>query len=105
MIRSPLLSQAGGHAGEADLARFKTEAKTIARLQHPNIVAVYEVGQHQGKPFFSLELCTAGSLDRKLAGARELRTRRAIAHSVSWQWRRWRHQSHNAAPRRRRSGI
>jgi serine/threonine protein kinase len=59
---------AGGHAGETDLARFQTEAQAIARLQHPNIVAVYEVGQHEGKPFFSLEFCAAGSLDRKLAG-------------------------------------
>ena len=59
---------AGGHAGEADLARFRTEGEAIARLQHPNIVAVYEVGTHEGKPFFSLEFCSGGSLDRKLAG-------------------------------------
>jgi serine/threonine-protein kinase len=59
---------AGGHAGEADLARFHTEAEAIARLQHPNIVAVYEVGLHQGKPYLSLEFCAGGSLDRKLAG-------------------------------------
>jgi hypothetical protein len=59
---------AGDHAGEDDLARFRTEAEAIARLQHPNIVAVFEVGQHGGKPFFSLEFCAGGSLDRKLAG-------------------------------------
>ena len=59
---------AGGHAGEADLARFRTEGEAIARLQHPNIVQVYEIGQHDGKPFFSLEFCVGGSLDRKLAG-------------------------------------
>jgi serine/threonine protein kinase len=44
---------AGEHAGADELARFRTEAKAIARLQHPNIVAVYEVGEHGGKPFFS----------------------------------------------------
>jgi hypothetical protein len=59
---------AGGHAGEADLARFQTEAEAIARLQHPNIVQVHEVGEHEGKPFFSLEFCAGGSLERKLAG-------------------------------------
>jgi tetratricopeptide (TPR) repeat protein len=59
---------AGTHAGTAEVARFRTEAEAIARLRHPNIVAVYEVGEHQGKPFFSLEFCEGGGLDRRLAG-------------------------------------
>jgi Protein kinase domain len=59
---------AGGHAGQADLARFHTEAEAIAHLQHPNIIQVHEIGEHDGKPFFSLEFCTGGSLDRKLDG-------------------------------------
>jgi WD40 repeat protein len=59
---------AGGHAGALELARFKTEAEAIARLRHANIVQVYEVGEQDGKPFFSLEFCEGGSLDRKLAG-------------------------------------
>ena len=58
----------GGHAGQADLARFRTEAEAIARLQHPNIVQIFEVGDHDGRPFFALEFCDGGSLDRKLAG-------------------------------------
>ena len=59
---------AGGHAGTAELARFKTEAEAIARLQHASIVQVYEVGECLGRPFLALELCPGGSLDRKLAG-------------------------------------
>jgi tRNA A-37 threonylcarbamoyl transferase component Bud32 len=59
---------AGGHAGAADLARFQTEAEAIARLQHPNIVQVHEVGEHEGKPFLALEFCSGGSLEKKLNG-------------------------------------
>jgi hypothetical protein len=59
---------AGSHAGAADLARFQTEAEAIARLRHPNIVQVYEVGEHEGKPYFSLEFCGGGSLEKKLGG-------------------------------------
>ena len=59
---------AGSHAGAAELVRFQVEAEAIARLQHPNIVQVHEVGEHEGKPFFSLEFCGGGSLAQKLEG-------------------------------------
>src|ERR1700676_240877 len=59
---------AGGLSGSAERERFRTEAEAIARLQHPNIVQVYEVGEHEGMPFFSLEFCPGGSLDGKLDG-------------------------------------
>jgi tetratricopeptide (TPR) repeat protein len=48
-------------------ARFLTEAEAVARLQHPNIVQIYEIGEHDGTPFFSLEFCPGGSLHHKLA--------------------------------------
>src|SRR5262249_31778938 len=51
-----------------ELARFRVEAEAIARLSHPNIVQVYEVGERNGRPFFSMEFCPDGSLDRKLRG-------------------------------------
>ncbi len=59
---------AGGHAAADELGRFRSEAEAIARLQHPNIVSVYEVGEQGGLPFFSLEFCPGGGLDRKLGG-------------------------------------
>jgi serine/threonine-protein kinase len=59
---------AGGHAGEQELARFKTEAEAVARLQHPGIVQIHEVGEADGRPFFSLEYCPGGSLSQKLDG-------------------------------------
>jgi serine/threonine-protein kinase len=59
---------AGGHAGEQDLARFKIEADAIARLQHPHIVQIYDIGEQGGLPYFSLEYCPGGSLASKLDG-------------------------------------
>jgi len=59
---------AGGHASKEQLARFYTEAQAIARLTHPNIVQVYEVGDQDGLPYFSLEFVDGGSLSEKLRG-------------------------------------
>jgi WD40 repeat protein len=59
---------AGGHASHEDLARFLAEAEAVAQLQHPNIVQIFEAGQHQGLPFLSLEFCPGGSLHARLAG-------------------------------------
>ena len=45
----------GEHAGADRMARFRREAETVARLQHPNIVQIYEVGDHTGVPYCALE--------------------------------------------------
>jgi WD40 repeat protein len=61
--------RAGPHAGPGELARFRTEAEAAARLQHPHVVQVFEVGQSGGQPYFSLEYVEGGSLAQKLAGS------------------------------------
>jgi WD40 repeat protein len=64
----------GAHAGAADLARFRAEAEAVARLQHPNIVQIYEVGEWRAAPnspplpFFALEFVDGGSLASRMAG-------------------------------------
>jgi serine/threonine protein kinase len=58
----------GAHAGPTELARFRAEAAVIARLQHPNIVQIYEVGEAAGRPYFVLEFVAGGSLAQHLHG-------------------------------------
>lgn len=58
----------GGHASEHELARFRFEAEAVARLEHPNIVQVYEVGQAGGHPYCALEFVEGGSLADRIDG-------------------------------------
>src|SRR6476646_1065495 len=55
-------------AGEKGLARFRAEADVIARLQHPNIVEIHDVGEVAGRPYFVLEYVTGGNLAQHLNG-------------------------------------
>jgi serine/threonine protein kinase len=58
----------GAHAGPQHLARFQTEAEAVARLQHPNIVQIYDVGEQNGLPYFSLEFVDGSPLDKQIGG-------------------------------------
>lgn len=59
----------GGHAGEIELARFQTEAESVARLKHHHFVQIYEVGSDDGLPFLALEYCPGGSLEDRIEAA------------------------------------
>ncbi len=58
----------GAHASPEQLARFSVESQAVAQLQHPGIVQIHEVGEHEGLPYFSLEFVAGGSLAKKLGG-------------------------------------
>jgi len=50
------------------LLRFQTEAGVMARIQHPNIVQIHDVGEQDGMPYIAFEFVQGGSLDRLLSG-------------------------------------
>jgi hypothetical protein len=61
MIRS------AAHASATEVTRFLAEARAEARLDHPNIVPVYDIGECDGLPFFAMALVEGGSLHERLA--------------------------------------
>jgi WD40 repeat protein len=65
------------------LTRFRHEAQLLARLQHPHIVQVYKVGQHQGQPFIALEYVPGGSLERHLGAPLPCREAAALVEVLA----------------------
>ena len=59
---------AGRSAKPRELDRFWREAKALAGLRHGNIVAIYDVGEHDGRIYFTMEYLAGGSLAKKLKG-------------------------------------
>jgi serine/threonine-protein kinase len=59
---------AGEYASPEACVRFLGEAEVVASLHHPNIIQVYEFGNHEGYPYFTLEYVEGGSLDMRLDG-------------------------------------
>ena len=53
---------AGQLAGDVEVKRFRTEAEAAANLQHPNIVAIHEIGEHEGRHYFSMDYVDGPSL-------------------------------------------
>jgi tetratricopeptide (TPR) repeat protein/tRNA A-37 threonylcarbamoyl transferase component Bud32 len=57
-----------GHLDLETRVRFTTEAQAAARVSHPHIIQVFEVGEHQGRPFLALEFVDGGTLAERLTG-------------------------------------
>jgi tRNA A-37 threonylcarbamoyl transferase component Bud32 len=80
---------AGQLAGEADVERFLLEARTAAGLQHPNIVAIHEVGQHEGQYYFSMDFVEGQTLadlvrDHPLPQEQAVRYVEAVARAIDF---------------------
>lgn len=74
---------AGSHSTGAALQRFLAEARAVAHLQHPGIVQIFDMGQHDGLPWFSLEFVDGPDLQKSLNGKpRDARAAAAIVETI-----------------------
>jgi hypothetical protein len=73
----------GAQASADELRRFQTEAEALGRLHHSGIVLVHEVGEHDGHPFFAMEFCPDGGLDKKLGTPMPPRDAAELVRSLS----------------------
>jgi tetratricopeptide (TPR) repeat protein len=60
--------RAGAGARPEDLARFEAEAKAVAAIDHSNIIKIFEIGEQDGLPYFSLEFLPGGTLATRIGG-------------------------------------
>jgi serine/threonine-protein kinase len=61
------MALAGAYAGQPERERFQREAEAVARLRHPNVVQIHDIGDSAGRPYFTMEFVEGGSLADKLA--------------------------------------
>jgi serine/threonine protein kinase len=82
LVALKMLRSGGASADER--RRFAVEAEAASRLQHPNVVAIYEVGAHSGQPYFAMEFVDGGGLHAYLSG-RPQRARQAadLVHKLA----------------------
>jgi len=69
--------------GEADMRRFRAEAGAVAGLEHPNIVPIYEVGEEDGQPYFTMKFVPGGNLAASPAGIREPEESAALVAKIA----------------------
>lgn len=80
---------AGELAGPETLVRFRAEARAVTQLQHPNLVQIYEVGEHEGRPYLAFEYVAGGGLDQRLRGEPQsphaaARLIKTLAHAIQF---------------------
>jgi hypothetical protein len=59
----------GAYASQYERERFQREAEAVAGLRHPNVVQIHDVGDSDGRPYYTMEFVDGGSLAQKHAGA------------------------------------
>jgi tRNA A-37 threonylcarbamoyl transferase component Bud32 len=84
--------RAGRLADDADVKRFRTEAEAAANLQHPNIVAIHEIGEHEGQHYFTMDYVEGKDLAKLTAGsplpiAKATHYVKTIAEAISYAHR------------------
>jgi tetratricopeptide (TPR) repeat protein len=80
---------AGTHADREDLSRFRLEAEAVARLQHPHVVQIFEIGEQDGQPYYAMEFVDGGHLGSHTSGIPQPATKcarviKVLAHTLHY---------------------